>query len=101
MRSPGGSTHHEAGKDAPGAGSADPAALNAAAAAVARASGQPERADRLRADTPLAGLGVDSLGLLCVGDILAEGGWRLPDAAAMGAGTVGDLARALVPADAP
>lgn len=99
MRSPGGSPHHEAGKEAPGAGSAAPAALDAAAAAIARASGQPERADRLRADTPLAGLGIDSLGMLCVGDLLAEGGWHLPDAAAMEAATVGDVARALVPED--
>ena len=65
--------------------------------AVSRAAGQPERAERLRADTPLASLGIDSLGLLCVGDLLCEEGWHLPDEVAMAATTVGDLAAAIIP----
>ena len=46
----------------------------------------------LRADTPLAGLGVDSLALLCIADVLAEDGWALDLARARAAATIGDLA---------
>lgn len=87
MRSPGGSPQPEA----------PPAALDVVAAAVSRAAGQPDRADRLRADTPLASLGIDSLGLLCVGDLLSEEGWHLPDEAGMSATTLGDLAAGIRP----
>lgn len=45
----------------------------------------------LRSDTPLGGLGVDSLALLCTADALAEGGWHLDLASAGSASTLGDL----------
>lgn len=49
-------------------------------------------APTLRSDTPLAGLGMDSLALLCVADALAEGGWMLDLQSAREARTIGDLA---------
>lgn len=72
--------------------------LEVVAGAVARAIGEPERAARLRADSPLDGLGIDSLALLCVADLLEDAGWCLPEATAREAVTIGDLAAGAVPA---
>ncbi len=46
----------------------------------------------LRADTPLADVGVDSLARILVCDFLADGGWLVADADAGDAQTVGELA---------
>lgn len=53
----------------------------------------------LRADTPLAAVGVDSLALLLVSDALAQAGWSLDDSAARGAVTLGDLVAACKPCE--
>ena len=45
----------------------------------------------VRPDTPLAGLGVDSLALLLVADVLADAGWLLDLTAAREAATIADL----------
>ena len=54
-------------------------------------------APALRPDTPLAGLGMDSLALLCVADALAEDGWLLDLNAARAAVTIGELADCCAP----
>lgn len=46
----------------------------------------------LRADTPLAGLGVDSLALVLIADALSEHGWHTDMTGARRAVTIGDLA---------
>lgn len=55
----------------------------------------------LRADTPLAAVGVDSLGLLLLSDALAEEGWSLDDAAARRAVTLGELVAVCRPCEVP
>lgn len=50
----------------------------------------------VRADTPLHLLGVDSLALVCLGDVLSESGWALDEARARSAATVADLSNACV-----
>jgi len=52
---------------------------------------------RLRADTPVAALGVDSLAVILLVDALDESGWTLDQAAARRATTVGDLIDACRP----
>jgi hypothetical protein len=51
----------------------------------------------LRADTPLAPLGWDSLACICWTDAVGEAGWRSDAAAALRAVTVSQLAACLVP----
>lgn len=61
---------------------------------LARVLGLPDAA-HVRGDTPLAGLGFDSLALLCLADLVAENGGGLNAASARGAITVDDLASCL------
>ena len=55
----------------------------------------------VRPDTPLAGLGVDSLALLLVADVLADSGWRLDLSSAREAVTISDLAACCMREDKP
>lgn len=59
--------------------------------AAARVLGIDAGAAHLRGDTPLVGLGVDSLALLCLADALADDGWQLDERAAASARTLGDV----------
>jgi hypothetical protein len=70
---------------------ADP--MDAAQAGVARVLGIDPAT--LRADTPLASLGWDSLARLCWADALAEDGWRSPADDVARAATIADLAGCL------
>ncbi len=99
MLTPGGSPQSAARQVGLSEGAAAAERISLVAEAVARAAGEADRAERLRSDTPLAVLGIDSLGLLCVADLLEESGWRLPDDALRTTSTVGDLADALAPAE--
>ena len=60
------------------------------AQALARVLGLPPEA-RLRADTPVSGLGADSLSLILLADALAEEGWTLDARDARRAATIADL----------
>ena len=53
----------------------------------------------MRPDTPLAGLGIDSLALLLVADVLADSGWRLDLSSAREAVTISDLVSSCVRED--
>mgnify|MGYP003340473644 CR=1 FL=1 len=66
--------------------------------AVARVLGLPEAGrDMLRHDSPLTGLGFDSLALLCVADALAATGLVLDEDRARLAITVGELTSCVAP----
>ena len=60
---------------------------------VIRVLGLPSHeSELLRTDTPLAGLGVDSLALVLMADALSEQGWHVTMSSARSAVTIGDLA---------
>jgi len=64
--------------------------------ALARVLGLSSEA-HLRADTPVAALGVDSLAVILLIDALDDSGWALDPGAARRATTVGDLIAACEP----
>ena len=68
-----------------------------ARAAVARVLGIEVAA--LRADTPLAPLGWDSLACVCWTDAVIEAGWRSDSTSAARASSVGDLAACVLAPD--
>lgn len=77
-----------------GASAASPSTLDLPAA-LARVLGM-SSASHVRGDTPLAGMGVDSLALLCLSDLIADDGWTLDSRAARQAATVHELSCCIV-----